>query len=81
LQSAAVPAERAVLEALLPKLRTIFVPKIRIYLNHEDRFSFRMRKHPQLLDLSKKLHSTQWKLHHGFAITALCDLGAKSAQE
>jgi len=26
-QSAAVPAERAVLEAELPKLRTVFVPK------------------------------------------------------
>jgi hypothetical protein len=35
LQSAAVPAERAVLEAVRPKLRNIFVPKIRIYLDNE----------------------------------------------
>ena len=47
-QSAAVPAERAVLEAELPKLRKVFVPKTRIYLNHEYKFSFRLRKQPQL---------------------------------
>jgi hypothetical protein len=30
-QSAAVPAERAVLEAMLPKLRKVFVPKTGTY--------------------------------------------------
>ena len=32
-QSAAVPAERAVLEAELPKLRKVFVPKTKTYKN------------------------------------------------
>jgi len=38
-QSAAVPAERAVLEAELPKLGRVFVPKTRTYKRNKIQFS------------------------------------------
>ena len=42
-QSAAVPAERAVLEAMLPKLRKVFVPKTKYILMEVNKLVFRMK--------------------------------------